>query len=162
MMRHLAREGVTVGGMLGPIYRKPRTTVANPEHRVYPYAADRAAESRAADITYIPVIPELGGLNGVLLGSSLRPWRSGTPEIFNTDQGSQFTSVHGSAGGRRHPVLDGRPRSVSTTRSSRLWRSLKATGELADGFAAQLPYNEVRPPPNGTCRHHPGARQDHG
>ena len=47
MMRHLAREGVAVGRhrvrrlmrLLGieAIYRKPRTTVANPEHRVYPY-----------------------------------------------------------------------------------------------------------------------------
>ena len=47
MARHLAREGVTVGRhrvrrlmkLLGleAIYRKPRTTVANPEHRVYPY-----------------------------------------------------------------------------------------------------------------------------
>ena len=47
MVRHLAREGVAVGRhrvrrlmrLLGleAIYRKPRTTVANPEHRVYPY-----------------------------------------------------------------------------------------------------------------------------
>ena len=47
MVRHLAREGVTVGRhrvrrlmrLLGleAIYRKPRTTVADPEHRVYPY-----------------------------------------------------------------------------------------------------------------------------
>ena len=47
MMRHLAREGVAVGRhrvrrlmrLLGleAIYRKPRTSVANPEHRVYPY-----------------------------------------------------------------------------------------------------------------------------
>ena len=47
MVRHLAREGVAVGRhrvrrlmrLLGleAIYRKPRTSVANPEHRVYPY-----------------------------------------------------------------------------------------------------------------------------
>ena len=70
MARHLAREGVTVGRhrvrrlmrLLGleAIYRKPRTTVANPEHRVYPYllrglAIERANHAWCADITYIPV-----------------------------------------------------------------------------------------------------------
>ena len=42
------------------IYRKPRTSVANPEHRVYPYLLrdlmiDRADQAWCADITYIPV-----------------------------------------------------------------------------------------------------------
>ena len=70
MMRHLAREGVTVGRhrvrrlmrLLGleAIYRKPRTTVANPEHRVYPYllrglTIERPNHVWCADITYIPV-----------------------------------------------------------------------------------------------------------
>ena len=65
MMRHLAREGVAVGRhrvrrlmrLLGleAIYRKPRTTVANPEHRVYPYllrglTIDRANQVWCADI----------------------------------------------------------------------------------------------------------------
>ena len=70
MMRHLAREGVTVGRhrvrrlmrLLGleAIYRKPRTTVANPEHRVYPYllrglTIERPNHVWCSDITYIPV-----------------------------------------------------------------------------------------------------------
>ena len=70
MMRHLAREGVAVGRhrvrrlmrLLGieAIYRKPRTTVANPEHRVYPYllrgvTIERSNQVWCADITYIPV-----------------------------------------------------------------------------------------------------------
>ena len=65
MARHLGREGVTVGRhrvrrlmrLLGleAIYRKPRTTVANPEHRVYPYllrgvAIERANHAWCADI----------------------------------------------------------------------------------------------------------------
>ena len=65
MVRHLAREGVTVGRhrvrrlmrLLGleAIYRKPRTSVANPEHRVYPYllrglTIERANQVWCADI----------------------------------------------------------------------------------------------------------------
>ena len=70
MVRHLAREGVRVGRhrvrrlmrLLGleAIYRKPRTSVANPEHRVYPYllrglTIERPNQVWCADITYIPV-----------------------------------------------------------------------------------------------------------
>ncbi len=65
--------------------------------------------------------------------------------------------VHGSAGGRRHPVLDGRPRSVSGQRVHRAAVAIAEVQavylhELADGFAAQRViddwmeyYNEVRP-----------------
>ena len=131
MVRHLAREGVTVGRhrvrrlmrLLGleAIYRKPRTSVANPEHRVYPYllrglTIDRANQVWCADITYIPVqggVPVLGGDHGLgqpagagvaavqhvghpvlRRGTGGSRWRcTGHPEIFNTDQGSQFTSI---------------------------------------------------------------------
>ena len=70
MMRHLAREGVRVGRhrvrrlmrLLGleATYRKPRTSVANPDHRVYPYlprglTIERPNQVWSADITYIPV-----------------------------------------------------------------------------------------------------------
>ena len=70
MVRHLAREGVAVGRhlvrrlmrLLGleAIYRKPRTSVPNPEHRVYPYllrglTIERPNQVWCADITYIPV-----------------------------------------------------------------------------------------------------------
>ena len=70
MVRHLAREGLAVGRhrvrrlmrLLGleAIYRKPRTSVANPEHRVYPYllrglTIERPNQVWCADITYIPV-----------------------------------------------------------------------------------------------------------
>ena len=65
MMRHLAREGVAVGRQrvrrlmrllgLEAIYRKPRSTVANPEHRVYPYLLrgvpiERSNQAWCADI----------------------------------------------------------------------------------------------------------------
>ena len=69
-MRHLRREGVTAGrhrirrlmAVMGmeATYRRPRTSVASPEHRVFPYLLRGLTISRAdhvwcADITYVPV-----------------------------------------------------------------------------------------------------------
>ena len=130
MVRHLAREGVAVGRhrvrrlmrLLGleAIYRKPRTSVANPEHRVYPYllrglTIERPNQVWCADITYIPVQGGFLYLVAIMDWASRRvlAWRLsntmdtefclaalaealesyGIPEIFNTDQGSQFTSI---------------------------------------------------------------------
>ena len=83
----------------------------------------------------------------------------GTPEIFNTDQGSQFTSVAFTgmleASGIRCS-MDGRGRCLDNVFIERLWRSLKYEAvylrELQDGFEAQRViaqwlefYNEERP-----------------
>ena len=124
MVRHLARAGVRVGRhrvrrlmrLLGleAIYRKPRTSVANPEHRVYPYllrglTIDRPNQVWCADITYIPVQGGFLYLVAIMDWASRRvlAWRLsntmdtefclavlaealesyGIPEIFNTDQG---------------------------------------------------------------------------
>ena len=196
MARHLGREGVTVGRhrvrrlmrLLGleAIYRKPPTTVANPEHRVYPYllrgvAIERANHAWCADITYIPVQGGFLYLVAVMDWATRRvlAWRLsntmdtefclealsealeryGTPEIFNTDQGSQFTSVAFTAALQDAGIrcsMDGRGRCLDNAFIERLWRSLKYEAvylrELADGFAAQRViddwmeyYNEVRP-----------------
>jgi putative transposase len=196
MARHLAREGVTVGRhrvrrlmrLLGleAIYRKPRTTVANPEHRVYPYLLrgleiERANHVWCADITYIPVQGGFLYLVAVMDWATRRvlAWRLsntmdtefclealsealqryGTPEIFNTDQGSQFTSTAFTAALEDAGIrcsMDGRGRCLDNAFIERLWRSLKYEAvylhELADGFAAQrligdwmAYYNEVRP-----------------
>ena len=196
MMRHLAREGVAVGRhrvrrlmrLLGieAIYRKPRTTVANPEHRVYPYllrglAIERANHVWCADITYIPVQGGFLYLVAVMDWATRRvlAWqlsntmdtefclealtealqRYGTPQIFNTDQGSQFTSIAFTAALEDAGIrcsMDGRGRCLDNAFIERLWRSLKYEAvylhELADGFAAQrlidewmAYYNEVRP-----------------
>ena len=194
--RHLAREGVTVGRrrvrrlmrLLGleAIYRKPRTTVANPEHRVYPYLLrgleiERANHVWCTDITYIPVQGGFLYLVAVMDWATRRvlAWRLsntmdtefclealtealgryGTPEIFNTDQGSQFTSIAFTAALQDAGIrcsMDGRGRCLDNAFIERLWRSLKYEAvylrELADGFAAQRViddwmeyYNEVRP-----------------
>ncbi len=196
MVRHLAREGVRVGRhrvrrlmrLLGleAIYRKPRTSVANPEHRVYPYllrglTIERPNQVWCADITYIPVQGGFLYLVAIMDWASRRvlAWRLsntldtrfcvealeealemyGNPEIFNTDQGSQFTSIAFTelleAAGVRCS-MDGRGRCLDNVFIERLWRSLKYEAvylhELADGFVAQRVidewiefYNEVRP-----------------
>jgi putative transposase len=85
--------------------------------------------------------------------------RYGKPEIFNTDQGSQFTSLDFTGMLKDAEVtisMDGRGRSMDNIFIERLWRSLKYEAvylhELTDGFAAQRVigerigfYNTARP-----------------
>jgi putative transposase len=196
MMRHLAREGKRVGRhrvrrlmrLLGleAIYRKPRVSVANPDHRVYPYllrglTIERPNQVWCADLTYIPVQGGFLYLVAIMDWASRRvlAWRLsntmdisfclaaladalegfGIPEIFNTDQGSQFTSVAFTgqleATGIRCS-MDGRGRCLDNVFIERLWRSLKYEAvylrDLEDGFEAQRVidtwmafYNETRP-----------------
>jgi putative transposase len=105
---------------LSPVYQRPRTSDRHPQHRFYPYLVRRLAIDPpnhvwCAGVTYIPM--RLGFLHLIAiicwairkmlacrlsntmdasfyvlaLEEALR--RHGRPEIFNTDQGSQFTSV---------------------------------------------------------------------
>ena len=171
---------------LEAIYRKPRTSVTNPEQRVYPYllrglTIERANQVWCADITYIPVQGGFFYLVAIMDWASRRvlAWQLantldtccclealaealadyGIPEIFNTDQGSQFTSIAFTgvleASGIRCS-MDGRGRCLDNVFVERLWRSLKYEAvylrELEDGFEAQRViaqwigfYNEVRP-----------------
>ena len=168
MVRHLAREGVRVGRhrvrrlmrLLGleAIYRKPRTSVANPEHRVYPYllrglTIERPNQVWCADITYIPVQGGFLYLVAIMDWASRRvlAWRLsntmdtefclaalaealegyGIPEIFNTDQGSQFTSIAFTGLLETTGIrcsMDGRGRCLDNVFIERLWRSLKLRG----------------------------------
>ena len=100
------------------LYRRPRTTKPEPGHKIYPYllrgmAVTRPNQVWAMDITYIPMARGFVYLAAVLDWFSRRvlSWRlsitmeaafcvealedalarHGKPEIFNTDQGSQFT-----------------------------------------------------------------------
>ena len=176
MTRHLRREGVVVGRHrvrrlmrlmdMEAIYRKPRTSAANPEHRVYPYllrdlVIDRPDQVWCADITYIPVSQGFFYLVAVMDWASrhVLSWRLsntmdsafcvdaldaalrfGVPEIFNTDQGAQFTSTAFTervrACGARCS-MDGRGRYLDNIFIERLWRSLKYEAvylhELTDG-----------------------------
>ena len=102
------------------IYRRPNTSKPAPGHRIYPYLlrtlrVDRANQVWAMDITYIPMSRGFVYLAAVVDWHTRRvlAWRlsitmeagfcmeaveealakHGKPEIFNTDQGSQFTSL---------------------------------------------------------------------
>jgi putative transposase len=196
MARHLRREGYTVGRKrirrlmakmgLVPIYPRPRTTVPQPEHQVYPYllrdlVIERPNQVWCADLTYIPMRRGFLYLVAVMDWATRKvlAWRvSNTmdvefclealeealerfdaPEIFNTDQGSQFTSprftgVLQKAGARIS--LDGRGRWMDNVFIERLWRSLKyeciylhafETGsELRAGLARWIGYYNTRRP----------------
>jgi putative transposase len=165
MARHLRREGYVVGRKrirrlmakmgLAPIYQRPRTTVPNPEHRIFPYllremVIDRPNQVWCADMTYLPMRRGFLYLVAVMdwatrkvlawrvsntmdvefclevLGEAMA--RFGQPEIFNTDQGSQFTSPRFTSVLQRAGVrisMDGRGRWMDNVFIERLWRSLK-------------------------------------
>ena len=196
MARHLRREGYVVGRKrvrrlmakmgLAPIYQRPRTTVPNPEHRVFPYllrdlAIGRPNQVWCADITYLPMRRGFLYLVAVMDWATRKvlAWRvsntmdvefcleaveealarHGRPEIFNTDQGSQFTSPRFTGVLQRAGVrisMDGRGRWMDNVFIERLWRSLKyecvylhafETGsELRAGLARWIGYyNAGRP-----------------
>jgi putative transposase len=140
---------------LEAIYQKPDTSQGHPDHKVYPYLLrglliDRPNQVWCADITYIPMARGFVYLVAVMDWFSRRvlSWRlsitmeadfcveavqeamvkHGRPEIFNTDQGVQFTSAAfldqlETAGVRIS--MDGKGRFLDNIFIERLWRSLK-------------------------------------
>ena len=136
------------------IYQRPRTSKPAAEHRKYPYllrglAIERANQVWAADICYIPMAHGFLYLVAVMDWASryVLAWRlsnlldssfcvealedalsKGRPEIFNTDQGSQFTGDDFLDVLRDRGVaisMDGRGRFADNIFVERLWRSLK-------------------------------------
>ncbi len=152
--RHRVRRLMGLMG-LEAIYQAPRTSTPHPAHRVYPYllrglAIDRPNRVWCADITYIPV------QRGFLYLVAIMDWatrhvlawrlsntmdasfcvealkealdRYGSPGIFNTDQGSQFTGFDFTDVLKDAGVtisMDGRGRCMDNIFIERLWRSLK-------------------------------------
>jgi putative transposase len=159
MQRLMRRMGIAA---LGP---KPRTTKPAPGHKIFPYllrnlAIDRPNQVWAADITYVPIGRGFLYLVAVIDWASraVLAWRLsntmdvsfcvsaleealarfGRPEIFNTDQGSQFTSA--SFTGRLAEAgvrisMDGRGRWMDNVFIERLWRSLKYEDIYLKGYA---------------------------
>ena len=140
---------------LTAIYRKPRTSKPNPAHRIYPYLLrdlriDQPNHVWCADVTYIPMRRGFQYLV-VIMDWATRTalsWRLsntldsdfcvealqealakyGSPEIFNTDQGCQFTSEDFTSVLKQAGVrisMDGKGRWMDNVFIERLWRSLK-------------------------------------
>jgi putative transposase len=137
------------------IYPKPKTSRPHPGHKVYPYLLrnlniDRSNQVWAADITYIPMAR--GSMYLVVVmdwySRKVLSWRlsntleadfcvaaledallrHGRPEIFNTDQGAQFTSQTFTDLLKSHEVqisMDGRGRVQDNIFIERLWWSIK-------------------------------------
>lgn len=175
MTRWLRRRGYQVSrkrirrlmALMGlkAIYPKPRTTIPDQSHRVYPYllrdiTIDRPNQVWCSDITYIPMQQGFMYLVAVMDWHSRKvlSWRLsntmdaafcvealqealgryGRPEIFNTDQGCQFTSreftsVLALAGVRIS--MDGKGRWIDNVFIERLWRSLKCECVYLHEFA---------------------------
>lgn len=137
------------------IFREPKTTICNPDHKKYPYLLKNLTITHrnqvwATDITYIPMkqgfmyltaIIDLHTrfvLNWDLSNTMTADWcadilketieKYGSPEIFNTDQGSQYTSeVHTKILIDKNVKIsmDGKGRAIDNIFIERLWRSVK-------------------------------------
>jgi putative transposase len=161
----LAAEGCKIGRRhvttlmrrmgIEAIYRRPRTTKAEPGHKIYPYLLrdmeiKRPNQVWAMDITYIPMARGFVYLAVVLDWFSRRvlSWRVsitmeaafcietledalaryGKPEIFNTDQGSQFTGAAFTGVLIKNVIaisMDGKGAWRDNVFVERLWRSVK-------------------------------------
>ncbi len=168
------------------IYQKPRTSDPHPKHKIYPYLLRNLAVTKAnqvwcTDITYIPI------KRGFLYLAAIMDWHSrkvlswrlsntmdtafcvealeealawhGSPEIFNTDQGAQFTSFDFTNVLKENGIkisMDGKGRWMDNVFIERLWRSLKYECVYLNAFetgrqarkeigAWLAHYNEARP-----------------
>ena len=149
------------------IYQKPNTSLAHPAHKVYPYLLrglliDRPNQVWCADITYVPMAKgfvylvavmdwfsrfvlswELSNTmeTGFCLAALDAAFRFGQPEIWNSDQGSQFTAADFLAPLKQRGIqisMDGRGRALDNVFIERLWRSLKYELIYPGDFASGL------------------------
>lgn len=151
--RHRVRRLMGLMG-LEAVYPKPRLSQPNEDHKIYPYLLDGVAVTRvnqvwSTDITYIRMADGFVYLVAVMdwysryvlswalsltmelpfcLAALQAALRHGRPEIFNSDQGSQFTSEKFTDELEKRGIavsMDGRGRYLDNIFIERLWRSLK-------------------------------------
>jgi putative transposase len=166
--------------------KKKRTTIRNPQHQIYPYLlrnvdVTRPNQAWAADITYLPqkkgfmyLVAIIDWFSRKVLAFSVSNTmdssfcvetlkealeKHGKPEIFNTDQGSQFTDSDFTGVLKTAGVqisMDGRGRCQDNIFIERLWRSVKyeyiylnaieGGSNLRNGLSKYFEwYNEKRP-----------------
>jgi putative transposase len=170
---------------LEAIYPKPKLSVADQEHKVFPYllrdvSIKRVGQVWSTDITYVPLASGFLYLAVVIDWYSryVIAWRlsntldgafcldlldealtQGRPEVFNTDQGVQFTAA--AFTGRLQAAgvqvsMNGKGRCLDNVFVERLWRTVKyediylrgyeRVPELTQGLGRYFPfYNEQRP-----------------
>lgn len=150
------RVGTLMRAMdIAALYREPRTSTPNTAHKVHPYllrdlVINRPGQVWAADITYLPMARGFLFLFAVMDWHSRRvlAWRlsntltadfcidavaeaierHGPPEIFNTDQGCQFTSAAFTDMLKQHGIrisMDGKGCWCDNVFVERLWRTVK-------------------------------------
>ena len=152
--RHRVRRLIRTMG-LRAIYQEPRTSQPHPDHKVYHYLLRNLAVKQpnqvwCTDITYIPIKRGFLYLVAIMdwYSRKVLSWRLsntmdtrfciealeeaidlyGRPEIFNTDQGSQFTSFDFTSVLKENNIkisMDGKGRWMDNVFIERLWRSLK-------------------------------------
>lgn len=142
----------------------PNTSLPHPQHKIYPYLlrgvnVNRPNHVWSTDVTYIRLARGFAYLTAVIdwysrtvlawrlsntldsgfcvdcLEQSLRAY--GTPEIFNTDQGCQFTSDAFTSVLKSHGIaisMDGRGRALDNIFVERLWRSVKHEDVYLKGY----------------------------
>lgn len=140
---------------LHAIYQRPKTSIPDKQHKIYPYLLrdieiNRSNQVWCTDITYIPMKRGFLYLVAVMDWHSRKvlSWRLsntmdthfcvealeeaieqyGCPDIFNSDQGSQFTSIDFTAVLQAHDIkisMDGKGRWMDNVFIERLWRTLK-------------------------------------
>lgn len=140
---------------LQAIYQDPKTSLPHPQHKIYPYLLkdlniNRPNQVWCSDITYIPIKRGFLYLVAIMdwYSRKVLSWRIsntldtefcvqalkealslyGIPDIFNTDQGSQYTSLSFTNVLKDHGIkisMDGKGRWIDNVFIERLWRSLK-------------------------------------
>lgn len=139
---------------LEAVYPKPNLSKANGAHKIYPYllrgvAIEQVNQVWSTDITYIPMVKGFMYLVAVMdwysrfvlawqLSNSLEmdfcldaldsSFQYGQPQIFNSDQGAQFTAMAFTdklAAKNIRISMDGRGRALDNVFIERLWRSVK-------------------------------------
>ncbi len=187
----MRRMGITA------VYRRPKTSQRHPAHPVFPYllrtlTVDRPNQVWAADITYLPMARGFVFLVAVIDWATRKvlAWRVsptltsdfcvaalqdalarfGLPEIFNTDQGTQFTSADFLGVLRAQAIqisMDGRGCWRDNVFVERLWRSVKyedvylhayeTVSEVRAGLARYFTFFNQRRPHTSLRRRTPDA-----
>jgi putative transposase len=177
------------------IFRRKNTSKPHPDHKVFRYllrkvVIERPNQAWAADISYIPMARGFVYLVAIIdwFSRKVLAWRLsnsmaadfcvealeealakfGVPEIFNTDQGAQFTGSDFISVLRKHEIrisMDGKGRWRDNVIVERLWRSVKyeevylhayeSVGAARNGIARYMQFFNTRRPHSALDRRTP-------